>query len=150
MRIEEFASVPVSSEYKKEEMGKAEFERCRALAKATELLRSSIDTLRTSAMHLERDIELGVGDEKGLESLLGVTKGKIELLSGRLAVMCEQYERLCRGVELATEGVIEEHRNVLRLRYQQGLRWQDVARRAGYSESHCLRINRDEMRHCCC
>jgi len=47
---------------------------------------------------------------------------------------------------LETGGVSGRHRQVIRLRYYEGLSWEDVARRMHYAESHVRRLHEVAIR----
>lgn|GEM_PF-792250 len=118
---------------------KTELERCATLAREADNLRERMIRLRAAAegagMRLDGMPAGGVGDP------VGEAVANLDKLRTRWMRTIDQYLALMlRADEAIAELESPEVRTVLRLRYIDGLPWEEVSVKVNYASSHCRRL----------
>ena len=118
---------------------KIELERCAALAREADNLRERMIRLRAAAegagMRLDGMPAAGIGDP------VGEAVANLDKLRARWMRTIDQYLALMlRADEAIAELEAPEVRTVLRLRYIDGLPWEEVSVKVNYASSHCRRL----------
>ena len=118
---------------------KRELERCAALAREADNLRERMIRLRAAAegagMRLDGMPGGGIGDPVG-EAVANLDKMRMRWMR-----TIDQYLALMLRADEAIAGLgSPEVRTVLRLRYIDGLPWEEVSVKVNYASSHCRRL----------
>ena len=118
---------------------KRELERCAALAREADNLRERIIRLRAAAegagMRLDGMPAGGIGDP------VGEAVANLDKLRARWMRTIDQYLALMLRADEAIAALDSpEVRTVLRLRYIDGLPWEEVSVKVNYASSHCRRL----------
>lgn len=116
-----------------------ELEDCAALAREADLLREQMLRLRARMV----SGTAGQGGEVRVPSTdpLGEAMARFTELEGRWMGVIARYTALAlRADALIAEAADPYSRTVLRLRYLEGLPWEEVAERSGFVSRHCRRL----------
>ncbi|MCL2545033.1 MAG: DUF1492 domain-containing protein [Clostridia bacterium] len=124
---------------------KRELERCAALAREADNLRERMIRLRAAAegagMRLDGMPGGGIGDP------VGEAVANLDKLRARWMRTIDQYLALMLRADEAIAGLQSpEVRTVLRLRYIDGLPWEEVSVKVNYASSHCRRLGNKGVR----
>lgn len=118
---------------------KIELERCAALAREADSLRERMIRLRAAAegagMRLDGMPASGVGDPVG-EAVANMDK----LLAQWLRNINEFLALVKRVDDAIARLESPEIRTVMRLRYIDGMPWDEVSEKVNYASSHCRRL----------
>ena len=104
-----------------------------------EALQERIERLRSRAEYTQQQLgECGRSDPT--RDRLAENVAELDGLERELTGEMITLEKQLVAVDAELEKLPENQEKVLRLRYVEGLTWEKVARKVGYSERHCRRI----------
>lgn len=114
---------------------------CAALAREADDLKERIARLRSMATG-SRSIPCGPNGG-GYSDRIATTVSAIDELERKMLLKIDAYTQHVRYVEEAIDEVPDaDQRRMLRLRYVDGLTWEDVSERTHYSERWCKELRR--------
>lgn len=104
-----------------------------------ESLQERIEQLRSRAEYTQRELgECGRSDPT--RDRLAEYVADIDALERELTAVVISIEKQIVAIDVELEKLPANKVKILRLRFFDGLRWRDVARRTNYSESYCKAI----------
>lgn len=102
-------------------------------------LEERIESLRSRAEYNQRQLgECGRGDPT--RDRLAEYAAELDALERELTAAVISLEKQIVAIDVELEKLPANRVRILRLRFFEGLRWRDVARRTNYSESYCKAI----------
>lgn len=126
------------------ELTKRDLERCAALAQEADNLRDRMIRLKSAAEESGMRLEAlpGSGRRDGQHGdPVGEAVANMDKLRVRWMHVIDQYLALMLRADEAIAGLdAPEVRTVMRLRYIDGLPWEEVSVKANYATSHCRRL----------
>ena len=113
---------------------------CREIRGEIETIKERIDRLRSQAERMSRPLSLAPGGGQA-DDALAVYAARLDELERQLAEKVIGLEKQLQACEDWICTLPVQQSKVMRLRYIEGLRWRQVARRAHYTVRHCTRIH---------
>jgi DNA-directed RNA polymerase specialized sigma24 family protein len=101
----------------------------------------NIESLNESIKSLRSAMEYSRGVLDGLPRKPGVSK-KLEEQMAELDRLLREKADACVEISCVLQGFCPEWQAVMRLRYVEGLSWEQVADQTGYARDSCMRIQR--------
>ena len=114
---------------------------CREIRGEIETIKERIDRLRSQAERMSRPLSLAPGGGQA-DDALAVYAARLDELERQLAEKVIKLEEQLQACEDWICTLPAQQAKVMRLRYIEGLRWRQVARRAHYSRQHCTKIHK--------
>jgi DNA-directed RNA polymerase specialized sigma24 family protein len=113
---------------------------------------SRIDSLKERIERLRSAMEIGSRQLKlapaktSLRNRLEEDMAKLDELERQLIGEIAALEQAAQAAERLLDRLPAQQQRIMRLRYVDGLSWRRVARRAHYTEKHCLKIHRAALK----
>ena len=123
-----------------------DLKRCRQLRLEGEDIREEIEPLR-SAIESTTPKLSGMPRGSAESDKLAEYMVRLETLLGKLYDTQVRYENEYYKMKEAIEALEPIQRRVMRMRYMQGLKWEDIAKKMHYSDFHCRRIRKAALKH---
>ena len=125
---------------------RATLEQCFDTMKLSESIWERIQRLRSRMESVTPSYKAIGGRGSDVADKVGNGVVALDSLIRQFDAETTEYARLAADVNEAIQLLKDpRHRNIMGLRYLDGLNWDDVADRAGYSVDHCYRLNREAM-----
>lgn len=121
-------------------MTQKDLQACREIRGEIETLNERIARLRSQAERMSRPLSLAPGGGQA-DDALSVYAARLDELERMLAERVIALEEQLQACEDWICTLPAQQAKVMRLRYIEGLRWRQVARRAHYSVDWCWKIN---------
>ena len=119
---------------------KQELERCAALAREADHLRERIIRLHAAAEGTGMRVD-GVPGGSGIGDPVGDAVANLDKLQGRWTRAIDRYLALMLRADEAIAALESpDVRTVLRLRFIDGLTWDEISMQAHFAPSHCRRL----------
>ena len=122
-------------------MTQKDLQACRKIRGEIETLNERITRLRSQAERMSRPLSLAPGGGQA-DDALSVYAARLDELERQLAEKVIALEEQLQACEELFCTLPTQQAKVMRLRYIEGLRWRQVARRAHYCRQHCTKIHK--------